>query len=458
VVTLAVVAAGLAAPAYAGAAPTIGAVGVNDLRSDAILLPAGGWNGLTDLDLAAAGGIQLYRARIQLNCVDPAHSGEFNFTTPSPGCAISYDALVGALAARGITLLPVLINLDGQTPQPPTVDGSNGSPTIAEFAAFAAAAVARYGPTGSYWSTCGCTPHPIHAWEIWNEENNGWWWDGDASPAAYAAVFQATRAALRSVDPHARAVVGGLTFDPNGQPSFVDPDAIIQALAAGNANAFDAVAVHPYTDATGATSAQLAAGAMAAVGEIADDVVAATGAGPGGAPRQQIWVTEMGWSNQAADPNVIAGGLADFFALLDGGDRALDNVGPVLWYDLRDNSTLTTLDDQLGLRYTNPDGSDAGPKPAWGVLTAAAQSEGTIALPPALANSGPYLPAASRRTLAGVPHTAAASGGRRTIEARRARTAAHAAVACHALKARHRRRYRGCVRRFERRHARRHRG
>ena len=62
----------------------------------------------------------------------------------------------------------------------------------------------------------------------------------------------------------------------------------------------------------------------------------------------------------------------------------------MLWYGLRDNSTLVTRDDQLGLRLTAADGADAGPQPAWSVFAAEAQQLGTIALPPALSNRGPY--------------------------------------------------------------------
>jgi hypothetical protein len=289
-----------------------------------------------------------------------------------------------------MTLLPVLINYTNGSPLPPTTDGAGGSPTIAEFAAFAAAAVERYGPTGSFWPTCGCTPQPIQAWEIWNEENNGFWWDGDVSPTGYAQVFAATRDALRSVDPQALAVVGGLAFDANGQPSFVEPPAMIQALAAGNANAFDAVAIHPYTDATGASSTQMADQTMALVNQTAAAVRKYTGPGPDGAPRQQLWLTEVGWSTQFADPNAVAVALQDFFGLLGAGGRSADNVGPVLWYDLRNNSTLLTRDDSLGLRLTTASGADAGPQPAWNVFAAEAQQLGTIALPPALANRGPY--------------------------------------------------------------------
>jgi hypothetical protein len=381
----------LCGAAVANADGTIPAIGVNSIQSDGILLPNDDWNGLGELDFASQAGVQLYRARIQLNCVDPNHTGTFNFTAPSASCyGLSYDALVGALAAHGMTLLPVLMNFDGNTPQPPTPDGANGSPTTAEFAAFAAAAVARYGPGGTYWAGCGCTPEPIQSWEIWNEENNGYWWDNDASASGYAAVFDATRTALRSADPQARVVVGGLTWASDGQ-SFVRPEQIIAALSANNANAFDAVAVHPYTKAQGDDADGLANSAIAYINEMAADLIENTGRSSTGGPRQQIWVTEMGWSDTQASPTTIAGGFEDFIADLNKTARAQDNIGPIVWYMLSDNSTITTRADGLGLLYTSSNGSDAGPKPIWPVFAAAAQSEGTIALPAALGDSGPYL-------------------------------------------------------------------
>ena len=127
------------------------------------------------------------------------------------------------------------------------------------------------------------------------------------------------------------------------------------------------------------------------IDRVARAIVTATGAGPGGAPRQQIWVTEMGWSSQNADPSTIAAGLQDFFAALQDGARARDNIGPVLWYDLRDNATLSTRDDQLGLRLTAADGADAGPTPAWSVFSRAALGEGALQLPAVLVDSGPHI-------------------------------------------------------------------
>ncbi len=66
-------------------------------------------------------------------------------------------------------------------------------------------------------------------------------------------MFTLTRAALRAADTQARAVVGGLVWDRNGEQSFVPPADMLQALAARDVNAFDAVAIHPYSDARGRT-------------------------------------------------------------------------------------------------------------------------------------------------------------------------------------------------------------
>lgn len=224
----------------------------------------------------------------------------------------------------------------------------------------------------------------MSAWEIWNEENNGWWWGDAASASAYAQVFGATRAALRSVDPQARAVVGGLTFDPAGQSSFVPPQAMIAELAARNPDAFDAVAVHPYTRAAGISPARMAVSALREIALTANAVRQTTGAGPDGGPRQQVWVTEMGWSTQGASPLVVASALQDFLGLLTPPLRGALHLGPVLWYDLRDGGPAGSRDSQIGLRYTSTGGEDLDPKPAWSVFTDTAAQAPALSLPLAL--------------------------------------------------------------------------
>ncbi len=113
----------------AEAAEQIGAVGLNDLRSDGIFLSIGAWAGDGDLALAADGGVRLYRARMRLDCVDLDGRSDFDFARRSPACwGLSYDDLVAGLSRRGMTLLPALINFgirsNGQHgPVPPTQDG-----------------------------------------------------------------------------------------------------------------------------------------------------------------------------------------------------------------------------------------------------------------------------------------------------------------------------------------------
>src|SRR4051794_41440414 len=69
----------LAAPA-ARADDVVGAVGVNDLRSDGILVPHAAYDGAGDLDVLQAAGTTLYRGRLRLECTDPNHTGSFDFT------------------------------------------------------------------------------------------------------------------------------------------------------------------------------------------------------------------------------------------------------------------------------------------------------------------------------------------------------------------------------------------
>ena len=92
----------LCGTAAAHADGTIPAIGVNSIQSDGILLPNDDWNGLGELDFASQAGVQLYRARIQLNCVDPNHTGTFNFTVKATGAPTPAMSEAGALP-QGLT-------------------------------------------------------------------------------------------------------------------------------------------------------------------------------------------------------------------------------------------------------------------------------------------------------------------------------------------------------------------
>jgi hypothetical protein len=86
------------------------------------------------------------------------------------------------------------------------------------------------------------------------------------------------------------------------------------------------------------------------------------------------------------------GGDCGANAFLDGllPSRSSWNLGPVFWYSLRDAATPTAAWQRLGLRRTNADDSDGGPKPAWAAYTTRSASATALPLPtPLVATPSP---------------------------------------------------------------------
>ncbi len=111
--------------------------------------------------------------------------------------------------------------------------------TPGPYAAFMRALVERYGPHGSFWIS---QPQilPIREWQIWNEPNLQSFWPAKYFPGHYVAVLKAAHDAIKRADPGARVVLAGL-------PNFSWYDLARIYKVKGARNAFDVVAVHPYT-------------------------------------------------------------------------------------------------------------------------------------------------------------------------------------------------------------------
>jgi hypothetical protein len=144
---------------------------------------------------------------------------------------------------------------------------------------YAGALARRYGPGGDFWAANPTLPSlPVQTWEIWNEQNWGFWNSyprcethtvgADQGPARYADMFMDARAAIRAVDPAARLMIGGLvgiTAPVPSTPPLTDSACTVQEFLAGMKAhrgdlAVDVIAVHIY-DGHGATAVlnQLAA-------------------------------------------------------------------------------------------------------------------------------------------------------------------------------------------------------
>ena len=281
-----------------------------------------------------------------------------------------------------MTLQPVLINMPGEVYAPPKT-----STERARFGEFATAAVRRYGPNGTFWTSCGCTKRPIRVWEVWNEPNLAPFWDLP-NPAEYGALLSSTRSALRAADPGARVLFGGLAYPSSLSATRLEPNAFLRdTIQAVGARRFDAVALHNYRpDAARAVNTFIAG--------TVQTLKTYGGVTSNGAPRHQVWVNEFGRPTELHNPDTAA----DERAASDAAQRGwLDgflgrllpqasawNLGPLMWYSLRDSHQPTASWLRQGR---------AAPRP-------------TTPTPGQSCPGTPTRPAAASRTSSGFPRSA----------------------------------------------------
>jgi hypothetical protein len=192
------------------------------------------------------------------------------------------DQVAGALAAQGLTWLPII---DYSAPWDESVAGQDHSPprSDADYAAYAGAFAARYGSGGTFWRAHpGVTPEPVGAIEIWNEPDNPEFWAPGPSAAAYAQLYLDARAAIDAAAPGIRVLIGGLTNAAEFLP------ALVQAAPQLSGHV-DGVAIHPYG--RPAVVVSRVSGARAALVRL----------GMGAVP---LYITEFGWTTQP--PGAVA--------------------------------------------------------------------------------------------------------------------------------------------------------
>ncbi len=159
---------------------------------------------------------------------------------------------------------------------------------------FLKAAVARYGPTGSYWTTryrqlygANATPLPIQSWQVWNEPNLKKYFDPGNTTGhgvdQYAQLVRISHAAIKSRDPQARIVLGGMLG--YGDPLAWD---FLKGLykRPGVKDRFDVAALHPYTGSLDRFRSQI----LQIRTVMANHGDAAT----------PLWLTEFGWGSADA--------------------------------------------------------------------------------------------------------------------------------------------------------------
>jgi len=90
----------------------------------------------------------------------------------------------------------------------------------------------------------------IDAWEVWNEPNTSFFWRPAVDAAAYAALLKKTYSAIKSENPRAQVILGGLS--PGNSDGRADGISAAEFLSriyqSGGGKSFDAVGYHAYGD------------------------------------------------------------------------------------------------------------------------------------------------------------------------------------------------------------------
>ena len=363
----------------------------------------------SDLDMMPPAGIGGLRTMISWGAVE-RERGTYDWSQT--------DGLIRETTIRGIQPFIFLYGtpawaaeLDGQNctgdecaVYPPRTDE-----TRAAFGDFAAAAAARYGPDGTFWTApisrddyveapdpcevspdlcvpqppvtppppvpvpptlpteppCACDePHPIVVWQIWNEQNSSKYYAPKVDVRGYSELLGAAANGIRSVDPDAEIVLGGM-WGPNSAHEVVMTTRkyLTKLYTLGADDHFDSIAIHPYANSADLSVAQLESAHRLAV--------------KNGDRKAGLWVTEVGWAARGPKGNPYVKGLngqartlARAFKKYKRRARTLRLRG-VFWYSWRDIKGGDSICDWCGHAGLRTKQGEA--KPAWDAFKRAAR-------------------------------------------------------------------------------------
>ena len=325
-----------------------------------------------DLELMHAGGVESMRLMAHWGTVEPSPGGR-DWS--------SIDTLVRETTARGIQPLLYfygppdwVAQMDGhQCALDCAIFPPSSKTTRQAFAQFAHDAVARYGPGGDFWeppaddpsqpAPCQCTfAQPVRVWQVWNEQNTPKYYAPTVNVRGYAKLVKAAGPAIKSVDPDAEVMLGGMWGPESLKEGNKPPPVTIFTdymkrfyRVKGIKKAFDSLAIHPYSANISGMLKQMREARKVAKANHDKKV--------------RLWITEIGWaSGGPSDEPYVVGDDGQAQQLTKAYDklyakRAAFKLRGIYWYTWRDQpggDAICAWCGHAGLR--NVDGT---PKPAW---------------------------------------------------------------------------------------------
>jgi hypothetical protein len=354
------------------AALAVAVTGLAVFAQGAAALPTGFWGvspqaapSSEQFQRLGAGGVESVRIPISWAEVEAIRGG-------APGWS-SVDSLVTGAAEAGIGVLPFLYDAPKWAVANARVPGSGAKAPKslpvktgaqkAAWSAFLQLAAARYGPGGTFWAEHpSLAAQPIRTWQIWNEENFKYFVTRP-SPADYGKLVKLSYTALRSVDPGAQIVLGGMFAQPSeGNSKAKPPQSYFAAdflerlyrTTPGVKSKFVGVALHPYTSRYQKLTPDIE--------EFRQVLSKNHDAGKG------LWITEIGWSSEPPDPvhDAFAKGMAGQAMQLRGAfnlfrrNQVKWKLKRIYWFSVDDQAGICNFCGGSGLF-----GAGFVPKKSW---------------------------------------------------------------------------------------------
>ncbi len=267
-------------------------------------------------DLMAPMKVRWVRVDIDWSAIE-SNAGQYDWTTS--------DLIVDEARARGIQVLAVLAySPTWAVANPQAERATYGRPAdVSTYTRFVRDAVTRYAARG------------VHTWEIWNEPNTSKFWPPGPDVGEYGRLFRAAAEVIRSLDPTATLLIGGLSPEWDGPTADMEPADYLERLYDdGAVQLADAVAVHPYNfPSFPMDSYQRTAGGFHDLPAL-HALMARRGDG-----NKKIWITEFG-APTGTGPNAVSERDQAATLLRARSEAAQwDWAGPLIYYELVDGGT-----------------------------------------------------------------------------------------------------------------------
>jgi hypothetical protein len=299
-----------------------------------------------NLSAQSAIGVGVLRQTFDWSQIERA-PGQYDFS--------AYDDYVGAAAAHGITILPILFKPPAFRSPNPTARATYPPKKYRDLGVFGAAVIRRYGRNGTYWSQNPGVPKlPFRFVQVWNEPSLRAYWPPQPNPEQYTKLLKAAAKPIKAADRRIEVVTAGLPQSRLSRPSLLKY--VERMYKAGAKSAFDTLAINTYAR-NDRELVTLLKNVRRLMNRYRDR-------------RAKIWGTELGWSDvgPASPFRAGVGGQADrikkSFRQLSRFRRKL-RIRGVVYFSWRDGAPYPPMFRDFWGLHTGLLRADGSTKPAF---------------------------------------------------------------------------------------------